>query len=99
MDPILGTCSGAPLPVATLCPGFGPTVIPGYLCGGSGPSGRGFALIKSVEQNGFPTAPSDLLVKEELSADALLAPPNPACPQLTVGLGAAHRRGHDSGSQ
>jgi chitodextrinase len=38
-----------------------------------------------VEQNGFPTATSDLLVKEELSADALLAPPNPACPELTVG--------------
>ena len=38
-----------------------------------------------MEQNGFPTAPSDLLVKEELSADALLAPPNPACPQLAFG--------------
>jgi len=84
VDPILFTCDGTPLPVATLCPGYGPTVIPGYLCGAAGPSMRGFSLIKSVELNGFPTAPSDLLVKEELSADALLAPPNPGCPDLTM---------------
>jgi hypothetical protein len=84
VDPILFTCDGTPLPVATLCPGYGPTVIPGYLCGAAGPSMRGFSLIKSVELNGFTTAPSDLLVKEELFADALLAPPNPGCPDLAV---------------
>jgi hypothetical protein len=84
VDPTLGTCDGTPLPVATLCPGYGPTVIPGYLCGSAGPSGRGLALIKSVEQNGFPTAPFDLLVKSELSADSILIPPNPICPQLTM---------------
>lgn len=85
VDPVLFTCNGNPLPVANLCPGFGATVIPGYMCGASGPSQRGLALIKSVEQNGFPVAPFDLLVKTELVADALLAPPNPACPQLTAG--------------
>jgi hypothetical protein len=85
VDPVMHTCDGTSLAVETLCPGYGPTTIPGYLCGGSGPSGRGLSLIKSVEQNGFSTAPSDLLVKEELSADALLAPPNPTCPQVTAG--------------
>lgn len=85
VDPVLFTCDGTSLPVANFCPGFGPTTIPGYMCGASGPSQRGLALIKSIEQNGFPVAPFDLLVKTELNADALLAPPNPACPQLTLG--------------
>jgi len=84
VDPLLGTCSGAPLAIANYCPNYGATVIPGYLCGGSGPSHRGFALVKSIELNGFPTAPSDLLVKQELSADAILTPPNPGCPDVTM---------------
>ncbi len=85
VDPVMFTCDGTALPVASLCPGFGPTVIPGYLCGASGPSMRGLALIKSIEQNGFPVAPFNLLVKTELNADALLTPPNPGCPQLALG--------------
>ncbi len=83
-DSQLGTCNGSVLHVETYCPGYGPTVIPQYLCGGSGASGHGFALIKSVEQNGFLTAPPSLLVKTELSADALLGPLQLGCPQLTM---------------
>jgi hypothetical protein len=39
------------LPVATVCAGFSSTtVIPASLCGSSGPSGKGFALVKTLTQ-------------------------------------------------
>ncbi len=44
------TCT-TDLPVSTVCAGFsGTTVIPASLCGSSGPSGKGFALIKTLTQ-------------------------------------------------
>ena len=79
-----GICSGADLPVASLCPGFGNTVIPGHLCGRGGASGRGFALVKTVETGGAAQAPGGLLVTAEVSADNILGTPNPACPALTA---------------
>ena len=42
------SCAGGNLDVSTLCPGFPPTVLPGSLCGHSGPTGSGFVVVKST---------------------------------------------------
>jgi len=36
------------LDVATLCPGYPHTIIPGSMCGHSGPTGAGFAVVKAT---------------------------------------------------
>ncbi len=47
-----GTCTGHSLPVAQVrLAGYGTTVILDYLCGSSGSSGTGFALVKSVSSS------------------------------------------------
>jgi hypothetical protein len=44
------SCTTA-LPVSTVCAGFSSTtVVPASLCGSSGPSGKGFALVKTLTQ-------------------------------------------------
>src|SRR5580765_5737757 len=52
VDPRLvqpGSSCTTALPVATVCAGFsGTTSIPASLCGSSGPSGKGFALVKTL---------------------------------------------------
>jgi len=54
VDPRLvnaGNCTTS-LPVVQVCGGYGTNVvIPASLCGGSGPTGKGFALIKALTQN------------------------------------------------
>lgn len=77
-----GTCTGS-LKVSDVCPGFGATVIPDTLCGGSGPSGSGFALIQT-SANGVDTVP-DLLVYNEATAANILGGTNPLCPQTVLG--------------
>ena len=77
-----------PLKVSEVCPGFGKTVIPDYLCGASGPSGSGFALIRSVAEevdslNGILV---DYLA-EPGANPALQSPNNPKCPVNGVGDG------------
>lgn len=77
-----------PLNVSDVCPGFGKTVIPDYLCGASGPSGTGFALIRSVAEevdslNGILV---DYLA-EPGAIPALQSPNNPKCPVNGVGDG------------
>jgi hypothetical protein len=42
------SCTGGNLDVSTLCPGFPSTVLPGSLCGHSGPTGSGFVVVKST---------------------------------------------------
>ena len=42
------SCGGGNLDVSTLCPGFPSTVLPGSLCGHSGPTGAGFVVVKST---------------------------------------------------
>ncbi len=77
-----GVCDGTTLNVATLCPGFGNEIIPGTMCGASGASGSGFALIRSVA-NGVDGIPG-LLVYSQESPDQILPPAlgltNPPCP-------------------
>ena len=77
-----GTCTGHTLPVAQVCPGFGNTVIPDFLCGGSGPSQSGFALADTVAEG--VDALSGIYVESEASAELALGGTSPACPQ-TVG--------------
>ena len=76
-----GSCTGHTLPVAQVCPGFGTTVIPDYLCGGSGPSNSGFVLADTVAEG--VDALSGILVDSEAHADVALGTA-PACP-VTVG--------------
>ena len=86
VDPRLtqfNTCTGHTLPVSQVCPGYGNTVIPDYLCGGGGANGKGFALIKTIA-DGVDTVPG-ILVFSEASADKILGGVAPLCPQTTVG--------------
>jgi len=55
---VVGTnwsCAGGNLDVANFCPGFPSTVLPGSMCGHSGPTGSGFVVVKAtaktVDQN------------------------------------------------
>lgn len=78
-----GTCTGHTLPVAQVCSGFGATVIPDYLCGGAGPSGAGFALVKSTTNT--LAAAKGALVLNEVFTGNVLPGTSPDCPQTVVG--------------
>jgi Bacterial Ig-like domain (group 2) len=84
---VVGTswsCAGGNLDVANYCPGFPSTVLPGTMCGHSGPTGAGFVVVKStakaVDQNANNTF-------FQHSVDPNLPLPGPLnlnCPQLEV---------------
>ncbi len=78
-----GTCTGHSLPVAQVCAGYGTTVIPAYLCGGSGASGSGFALVRSYT-NTLGSAKGALVLSEVVTEDVLPGS-SPPCPQTVVG--------------
>jgi hypothetical protein len=78
-----GTCTGHSLPVAQVCAGYGATVIPDYLCGGSGASGTGFALVKSTT-NSLDQVKGALIANEAFS-ESVLSGTNPLCPQSVLG--------------
>lgn len=42
------SCAGGNLDVSNYCQGFPSTVLPGFLCGHSGPTGSGFVVVKST---------------------------------------------------
>ena len=42
------SCAGGTLDVANFCPGFPSTLMPGSMCGHSGPTGSGFVVVKST---------------------------------------------------
>ena len=78
------SCAGGNLDVANFCPGFPSTVLPGSMCGHSGPTGAGFVVIKStakaVDQNANNTF-------FEHTVDPNIPLPGPLnlnCPQLEV---------------
>ncbi len=90
-----GTCTGHTLPVSQLCPGYGNTVIPDTLCGASGTSGKGFALVRTIA-DGVDTVPG-ILVYSEAFADRILGgTSNPPCPQTSAGW--APRSGSTEGT-
>jgi hypothetical protein len=77
-----GTCTGHTLKVSDVCPGYGDTVIPDYLCGGAGPANNGFVLARTVAEG--VDALSGILVTSEAVADKALGGTSAACP-ATVG--------------
>jgi hypothetical protein len=75
-----GTCTGHVLPVSQVCPGFGNTVIPDYLCGGAGPSHSGFVLAYTVAEG--VDALSGIQVDSEAVAETALGGTSPPCPGI-----------------
>jgi hypothetical protein len=77
-----GQCPGTPLDVSTVCPGFGHEIIPGTLCGGSGVTGHGFAVVRT-NATGVDSI-AGILVTSEANVDNILPPlanqTNPLCP-------------------
>jgi len=80
---LYGSCTGHSLPVAQVCAGYGDTVIPDSMCGGSGASGSGFALIKSTS-NSLNAAKGALIVNEAFTEGVLSGAVNP-CPKTVLG--------------
>ena len=74
-NPSTLTWSDVPLPIATVCPGFGTSVIPAYLRGGSGPTGKGFAIVNS--ESNF-VLPQGAEVASKIYSENLLGA-KPAC--------------------
>jgi hypothetical protein len=93
VDPRWSNASGAwvytavTLPVSQVCPGYGGTVLPAYLSGGSGASGHGFAIAKDT--NTVDPSLKGALVYTTEYPDALLPPPsggsNPSCQTAIIG--------------
>jgi hypothetical protein len=79
-----GSCTGHNLPVAQVCAGYGTTVIPDYMCGASGNSGAGFALVKSTS-NSLSAAKGALIENSGYAENVLIGPNNPPCPQTVLG--------------
>ena len=77
-----GTCTGHNLPVAQVCAGYGNTVIPDSLCGGSGSTGKGFALIKSLTSSDSQL--NGTLVLNDADSSTVLPGANLPCPQTVL---------------
>ncbi|HWG67908.1 MAG TPA: hypothetical protein VN692_00685 [Steroidobacteraceae bacterium] len=81
-----GICNGLNLDVASVCPAFGHEIIPGTLCGASGNSGSGFALVRTDAPGVDGIA--GLLAYGEETVDQILpaiSPAvNPGCPMATT---------------
>jgi hypothetical protein len=81
-----GVCNGTSLKVDSVCPSFGHELIPGTLCGASGNSGSGFALVRTDAPGVDGIA--GLLAYGEETVDTILpaTPPaiNPSCPSASV---------------
>lgn len=77
-----GTCTGHTLPVGQVCAGYGSTVIPDYLCGGSGSTGAGFALVKSLTNSDDQL--NGALVANDADSSTVLPGANPPCPQTAL---------------
>ena len=84
---VVGTnwsCAGGNLDVAQFCPGFPSTVLPGSMCGHSGPTGSGFVVVKAtaktVDQN-----VNNTFIQNTVDPNLPLPGPlNLNCPQLEL---------------
>ena len=94
VDPRLvngGSCTSA-LPVASVCGGFSTSaVIPATLCGASGPTGKGFALVKTLSQayatpGSFPFNGSLIFNDSNLGNVLPPSPTNPVCNPPSAGV-------------
>ncbi len=78
------SCGGGDLDVAKYCPGFPHTVLPGTMCGHSGPTGSGFVVIKSTAKAVDGSA-NNSFFQHTVNPDLPLPGPlNLACPQIQV---------------
>jgi len=84
-----GVCDGTTLNVAKLCPGFGNEIVPGTMCGGSGDSKTGFALVRNIAQGVDGLSPIFIYTQENV--DQILPPAlgaqNPPCPSAVIAWG------------
>lgn len=79
-----GTCTGHTLVASNVCAGLPDVVIPDSLCGSSGTTGAGFALINTTTTTALNDQ-TDLVVNEAFSNDVLPDPFNPNCPTTVIG--------------
>lgn len=80
------SCAGGTIDVANFCPGFPSTILPGSMCGHSGPTGAGFVVVKTtaiaVDQD--PNINNSFI---EYAVDPNLPLPGPLnlnCPQVPM---------------
>ena len=78
------SCAGGNLDVANYCPGFPSTVLPGSMCGHSGPTGAGFVVIKSTAKAVDQSANNTFFEHTVNPNIPLPGPLNLTCPQLQV---------------
>ncbi|HEY6620955.1 MAG TPA: Ig-like domain-containing protein [Steroidobacteraceae bacterium] len=84
---VVGTtwsCAGGNLDVANYCPGFPSTVLPGTMCGHSGPTGAGFVVVKSTAKTVDQNANNTFFQHTVDPNVPLPGPLNLTCPQLEV---------------
>jgi hypothetical protein len=84
---VVGTtwsCAGGNLDVANFCPGFPSTVLPGSMCGHSGPTGAGFVVVKSTAKTVDQNANNTFFEHTVDPNIPLPGPLNLNCPQLEV---------------
>jgi hypothetical protein len=84
---VVGTtwsCAGGNLDVANYCPGFPSTVLPGSMCGHSGPTGAGFVVVKSTAKTVDQNANNTFFQHTVDPNVPLPGPLNLTCPQLEV---------------
>jgi hypothetical protein len=77
-------CAGGNLDVAKYCPGFPSTVLPGTMCGHSGPTGAGFVVVKSTAKTIDLNANNTFFQQTVDPNVPLPGPLNLTCPQLEV---------------
>jgi hypothetical protein len=78
-----GTCKGHSLSLAGICAGYDDIVIPDYLCGGSGSSGKGFALVDTTTTGTFNTL--NAIVTNESFSENIIGTPTASCPVAVLG--------------
>ena len=84
---VVGTnwsCAGGNLDVANFCPGFPSTVLPGTMCGHSGPTGAGFVVVKATAKTIDQNVNNTFIVNTVDPNAPLPGPLNLNCPQLQV---------------
>ena len=78
-----GTCTGHALVVSNYCAGFPNITIPDYMCGGSGQSGKGFALVSTTGVG--LSGQAQLVINEAMTQGILPGSANATCPLEVLG--------------
>jgi hypothetical protein len=84
---VVGTswsCAGGNLDVANYCPGFPSTVLPGSMCGHSGPTGSGFVVVKGTAKTIDQNVNNTFIQHTVDPNQPLPGPLNLNCPQLEL---------------